>query len=564
MSNKFNMRKLDICVPSYCRSEVFTKNTLPLIMDLSKKNKLRPIKLFVENDEQATEYKEKLKPILEGGNLMMEYHITNTKGIGEKRNFMKKAMYNIAKISPSPLYVLYIDDDIKKFNKKNDTKITPVDLDEIIKKGFKETEDRNLFYWGINNLTNGMFLKHEVSTTLKYIQGGFCGEIITDNLECPQTEIDHYEDYCFNLQYYIRDKGVVRLNDYCLTTKPWRDGGINKSLGGLEARKATMSDNSKYLIEKYGTDLLTIKERKWGKEPYLNWRHIFTKKEQTLLAIPSMGRHDNILTLSKYLSKYPLKYLLKKDSKSDSEYNRLNADIKLIVPMNQVELYENSNQYENVEVVGCNAEGIGATRAWILERYNKTYDFVVMLDDDIEGLKRVRGNIENKTVEKCLLNDLIHEMKDTLKKREAYFGGITLCPNEFYAKDQISNKLKYISGALQIYRSSNRPLPRTNYRHFEDYVYNIEYFKRDGIICRWDGVIPTTKNYNPNGGICSDYGSLEARLADAEKVADLLVNKYGSKIVRKVFKKKTSRNPECVNLMLNHKYKCNSISLNFN
>lgn len=546
MSAKFNMRKLEICVPTYCRAEVFTKNTLSLLMDLSKKNKLNPIKLFVENDEQAAEYKKVLKPILEGGNLLIDYHITNTKGIGEKRNFMKKTMYNIAKISPNPLYVLYIDDDIKKFNKKNDTKITPVDLDEIIKKGFKETEDRNLFYWGINNLTNGMFLKHEVSTTLKYNQGGFVGEIITDNLECPQTEIDHYEDFDFNIQYYLRDKGVVRLNDYCLTTKPWRDGGINESLGGLKARKATMDDNAKYLIEKYGTDLLTIKERKWGKEPYLNWRHIFTKKEQTLLAIPSMGRHDNIISLSNNLC------------------DDINADIKLIVPMNQVELYEYSNKHSHIEVVGCNAEGIGSTRAWILERYNKIYDFVVMLDDDIEALKRVRGNIETKKVEKCLLNDLIDEMKDTLKKREAYFGGITLCPNEFYAKDQISNKLKYISGALQIYRSSNRPLPRTNHRHFEDYIYNIEYFKRDGIICRWDGVIPTTKNYNPIGGICSDYGSLEARLADAEKVADLLVNKYGSKIVRKVFKKKTSRNPECVNLMLNHKYKCNSISLNFN
>ena len=547
MSAKFNMRKLDICVPSYFRAEVLIKNTLSLIIDLSKKIKLRPIKLFVENNEQKEEYKEKLKPILAGTNLIIEYYVSNTKGIGEKRNYMKKCLYTIAKISTSPLYVLYIDDDIRKFNVKNDTKLAPADLEEIIKIGFSECENRKLHYWGINNLTNGMFLKNEVSTTLKYIQGGFCGEIITDNLECPKTEIDHYEDYDFNLQYYLRDEGVVRLNNYCLSTKPWRNGGINESLGGLEARKLTMNDNAKYLIEKYNAELLTIKERKWGKEPYLNWRHKFTKTEKTLIAIPSMGRQDNILTLSQNIC------------------DNVNADIKIIVPANEVNAYDASyDSYSHIEVVGCCAEGIGATRAWILERYNKMYDFVVMIDDDIESLKRVRGVANDKKVENCELNDLIYEMKDTLKKRDSYFGGITLCPNEFYAKDQISNKLKYISGALQIYRSSNRPLPRTNYRHFEDYFYNIEYFKRDGIICRWDGVIPKTKNYNPIGGICSDYGSLEARLKDAEIVADLLVNKYGAKIVRKVNKKKTSRNPKCVNLMLNHKYKCNSISLNFN
>jgi hypothetical protein len=83
---------------------------------------------------------------------------------------------------------------------------------------------------------------------------------------------------------------------------------------------------------------------------------------------------------------------------------------------------------------------------------------------------------------------------------------------------------------------------------------------RDGIICRWDGIIPTTKNYNPIGGICADYGSLEDRLEDAKKVADELVERYGEKIVKKVYKRKSSRGPECVNLRLNN-YAKPSISL---
>ena len=142
----------------------------------------------------------------------------------------------------------------------------------------------------------------------------------------------------------------------------------------------------------------------------------------------------------------------------------------------------------------------------------------------------------------------------TLEARNAYFGGITLCPNEFFLKDRISNNLKYISGAFQVYRSSKKSIPISKYRHFEDYHYNIQYFLRDGIICRWDGVIPKTKNYNPIGGICDDYGSLELRLQDAEIVAKELCQKYSKSIVSSYYKKASSRCPACINLKLNHRY----------
>lgn len=266
----------------------------------------------------------------------------------------------------------------------------------------------------------------------------------------------------------------------------------------------------------------------------------------TLIAIPSLGRADKMLTLKNSLLK--------------GWY----YDVKVIVPHSQVETYRHSIEYNNyddeclVDVVGCEAKGIGPTRTWILNNYSDKYEFIVMIDDDIEKLTRIRhGNI----TEKCELRLWIKEAKEVLKKRNAYFGGITLCPNPYYAKDRISNNLKYISGALQIYRSSDKPIPQNYLRHFEDYFNCIEYFLRDGIICRWDGIIPTTKNYNPVGGICADYGSLQERLTDADRVADKLVEHYGEKIVKKVYKKKSSRCPECVNLRLNNYAKVDSSPL---
>jgi hypothetical protein len=262
---------------------------------------------------------------------------------------------------------------------------------------------------------------------------------------------------------------------------------------------------------------------------------------KVLIAIPSLGRADNIITLKNNLLK------------------GFYGDVKIIVPHNQVSHYEQSieyNKYDDeclIDVVGCGEQGIGATRTFILNEYHKNYDYIVMIDDDIEKLSRVR---HGAVVEKCHLRLWIKEAIKTLEERNAYFGGITLCPNIYYAKDTISNNLKYISGALQIYRSSERPIPQNYLRHFEDYYNCIEYFLRDGIICRWNGIIPTTKNYNPNGGICADYGSLAIRLKDAEKVAEELLENYGSKVLKIVHKKKSSRGPECVNLRLNNYFKC--------
>lgn len=265
----------------------------------------------------------------------------------------------------------------------------------------------------------------------------------------------------------------------------------------------------------------------------------------TLIAIPSLGRSSNILTLNNFLLK------------------DCNADIIIVVPSEEIDIYRCSvedNKYD-VEVVGCDEKGIGKTRTWILQTYSMKYDYIIMIDDDLKHIKRVRES----GVEPLELKFFIEEMKEELVQRDAFFGGITLCPNEFFAKDQISNNLKYISGALQIFRSSKYHTPEIEIRHFEDYQNCIEYYLRDGIICRWCGVIPKTINYNPNGGICETYGGLQERLKDAELVADHLVKKYGENILKKVHKKKSARGPACTNLRLNHRFKVskNKISLDF-
>ena len=213
--------------------------------------------------------------------------------------------------------------------------------------------------------------------------------------------------------------------------------------------------------------------------------------------------------------------------------------VKIVVPESRVSMYSDKHNPENI--VGCPLNGIGTTRWWCKEHYFNDYEFILMIDDDIEELIRVIDGID--------------EMKTVLTERDAYFGGITLCANRFYTKERVSNNLKYIAGAMQIYRKKeNADIIKCDYRHFEDYVYNILYFIRDGIICRWDNVIPKTKNYNPDGGICEDYGSLTIRLQDAEEKATTIIERFPG-LVKKYYKKKSARGPACVNLRLNGYYK---------
>ena len=80
------------------------------------------------------------------------------------------------------------------------------------------------------------------------------------------------------------------------------------------------------------------------------------------------------------------------------------------------------------------------------------------------------------------------------------------------------------------------------------------YFKRDGGILRYNGCAPITKNYNPDGGIASEMGSLEKRL-ECQHIADEIIDKFGNRVVSKYFKTKSARGPAAWNLRLNWRIK---------
>tara|TARA_R100000654_G_scaffold52706_2_gene78820 strand:- start:1395 stop:2156 length:762 start_codon:yes stop_codon:yes gene_type:complete len=251
--------------------------------------------------------------------------------------------------------------------------------------------------------------------------------------------------------------------------------------------------------------------------------------EDFKICIPSYKRKEFLKnTTAKLLEKHNLKYYVFVSTDNDFE--------------------EYSKEFERVVKIPTQYKGIGQVRHYIINRWAEDKEKIIMIDDDIKHLI----NIENKIVED--LPSFFNEFFDKLQETELFFGGVPLCNNTFFMKKNYSTNLKYISGALQfIIVDKSREEIETTYRHFEDYVYNIKYFKRDGGALRCNYISPITKNYNIEGGICAEYGSLAERLKDADIVADEICDEFKG-YVSKYYKKK-GRSPACVNLRLNHNKK---------
>ncbi len=534
--------KYRIAIPTYKRSKELFKLTLPLLTEGNIKPEA--VFIFLNSDDDADAYtKIAVGTVWETANWI----ITPTEGIGKKRNFMKSFFRDLSIKSEEKVNVLFIDDDISALKQLDNKKLIPTTIDFVIQKGFSACEKEGLNVWGISHLSNPLFMKNKVSTSLKYIQGGFQGEIFDGDKELVQINIDQLEDFDFTCGYFLRDGGVARLEEFCLKTRAFREGGLVSFYGGRKLRIESSSSSADILKKKYG-DMLKIVDTKYGKDIRLNWRWTKEKEEKNIKLfgdrlicyIPSTKR-SSLTNFTLFGAKPKL--------------NELPFKVVLTVPEEEVKEYE-ANGY-GIPVLGVPQEfkGIGKTRDYILNHLTEFgYEYILMIDDDI---KKIRKYEEDLNTEEILT--LIENMMDTLESRNAYLGGFTLCNNSFYMKSSISNTLKYISGAFQLHRVSDRTPIRTDYRHFEDYVCNMEYFKRDGIICRWNYITPITKNYDEVGGICSDYGSLEARLKDAEVIADTIISNYPDKWVKKVYKKKSARCPACWNLQLNYRAKSEEV-----
>ena len=241
-----------IAIPSFKRENQLKDKTLKLLEEIP--NSI--IDIFIENEIEHQRYNE----VNPGYN----YIITNTTGVKEKRNYIRKYY----RFHTKEKYIISIDDDIESI-KKGDCEVE--DLNNFFSDAFELTNNKGFNYWGICCFDNPFFLKDSVTTNLKYICGGLNGLIIDRKKDLLQTTYNHYEDFHFSILHFIRDGGVVRFNNYCLKTKIMTPGGIVASYGGLENRKKDMEEAGFRFVDEYPKMARLIKKKR-GYDLRLNHR----------------------------------------------------------------------------------------------------------------------------------------------------------------------------------------------------------------------------------------------------------------------------------------------------
>jgi len=221
-----------VAIPSYNRSDEITKKTLPTLK-AGKINKDK-IYVFVANKEEEKKYREKMDK--------STYNkiVVGKKGIVQQRKF-------ISQYFPVGTHIVSMDDDVRSLVKLSGDKLTKVsNLDSLFKQAFKLLKNKGLYLWGVYPVKNAKFMKNKITTNLKFIIGVIHGYINRhDNKLYPNLKSTSKEDIEQSILFYLKDKGVLRLNNISFTTN-------FNAPGGLGTDRFQMNKKAQeYLVKKY-------------------------------------------------------------------------------------------------------------------------------------------------------------------------------------------------------------------------------------------------------------------------------------------------------------------------
>tara|TARA_R110000764_G_scaffold130246_4_gene218029 strand:+ start:2414 stop:3160 length:747 start_codon:yes stop_codon:yes gene_type:complete len=242
--------ELEIAIPTYFRAETLALKTMPLLSAFDKEI----IVLYVEDEIQKNVYNQIF-------NNEYKIIVTNTSGIGEKRNFIK----TVSKAR----WLLQVDDDLKSIV-NSEGELTPEEIKDLIYKGFEETEDAGLRLWSIAPFSNNFYFRDTMTKSLKFCRGYFFGTIMEG--EPILSPIDCFEDYWNTLEHFVKDGGIIRFNAYGAKSLITTGKGGLQSQYSKKERLKNEADNSKIILDTFGCNALKVIKKTRGVDIRLNYR----------------------------------------------------------------------------------------------------------------------------------------------------------------------------------------------------------------------------------------------------------------------------------------------------
>lgn len=238
----------EIAIPTYKRQGILLRKTLNLLKDVDKSL----IKIYVEDEEQFNLY----KLVLDG----YEIIITNTKGIGQKRNFISERAYYDGLDC-----IVMIDDDIKSIINKDGLVLNSNDIINLIHQGYQQCLSSNARLFGICCFNNRFFMKDTISKSLKFVCGAFFGQLLKK--EPLLVPINLLEDYYRTLLYFETDGVVIRFNFIGMNVD------FAKAKGGLQLlndREEQEKQSAIEIVDRFSENMVKIVNKKRGVDLRLN------------------------------------------------------------------------------------------------------------------------------------------------------------------------------------------------------------------------------------------------------------------------------------------------------
>ena len=216
-------------------------------------------------------------------------------------------------------------------------------------------------------------------------------------------------------------------------------------------------------------------------------------------------------------------------------------EIYLFINEDEEESYREVLNNIDIKINYCllkNCKGIGNVRNYIRNFFD-VGDWIISIDDDIKGLYIGDEIIED-------VNDFIFTGFEIAQNEGVKMWGVQLCSNPLFHKEGYTTNLTYINGSFTGVIISDEELT-TDIDHFEDYLFSILHFLRDGKLLKFTECWIKTKPFNKIGGICQQLGGLDKRKQEAEENGMKLAGHF----------------PDMMRLKYSKKYDVQSIRLNY-
>lgn len=197
--------------------------------------------------------------------------------------------------------------------------------------------------------------------------------------------------------------------------------------------------------------------------------------------------------------------------------------VTIVCPPDEVKAHDVTKVMYGVDALPCKAEGIAATRQWILEHARKSGETVVlMLDDDLPTWRQ-RTNEENSRGETPYRKATVDEIQAGLRAFDRVM--------QEYAHGSIGHALfcqtqppiRYNTRMLRALAYNVKLLPKDikfRLQVMEDFDIALQLFTRGFDSVTYNGIVQDQHQNNSEGG-CSTYRTNEVQAAAAHKLAEL-------------------------------------------